>query len=150
MKMIDERAKEYANVGATLFMDSPEEEIIYRDDLARAYAAGAKEEHDELTVHYEAEIAKYKQDLDESRERENIACKAVAEKREEITRLTRWRDPKEELPKDDSDVLVKTTLCAEYRIAFYKANGARNYHWHENNGAFDDDMVIGWRPIHEL
>lgn len=149
MKMIDERAKEYANVGATLFMDSPEEEIIYRDDLARAYAAGAKEEHDELTVHYEAEIAKYKQDLDESRERENIACKAVAEKREEITRLTRWRDPKEELPDDDRDVLVKTTLCGRYCIAFYKANGARNYHWHENNGALDDDMVIGWREIHE-
>ena len=63
--------------------------------------------------------------------------------------LTRWRDPKEELPKDDSDVLVKTTLCGRYCIAFYKANGARNYHWHENNGALDDDMVIGWREIHE-
>lgn len=47
---IDERAKEYANIlGATLFMDSPEEDIIYRDDLARAYASGAKEERAELT-----------------------------------------------------------------------------------------------------
>lgn len=69
--------------------------------------------------------------------------------RSEHEALTRWRDPKEELPKDDSDVLVKTTLCAKYRIAFYKANGTRNYHWHENNGALDDDMVISWRKIHE-
>ena len=49
MKSIEERAKEYANVGATLFMDSPEEEMIYRDDLARAYAAGARAEREELT-----------------------------------------------------------------------------------------------------
>lgn len=75
---------------------------------------------------------------------------AIVQLQEQHEELTCWHDPKEELPKDDSDVLVKTTLCAKYRIAFYKANGARNYHWHENNGAFDDDMVIGWRPIHEL
>lgn len=50
METIEERAKEYANIlGATLFMDSPEEDIIYRDDLARAYASGAKEERAELT-----------------------------------------------------------------------------------------------------
>lgn len=66
-----------------------------------------------------------------------------------LMEYNRWRDPKEELPKDDRDVLVKTTLCARYCIAFYKANGARNYHWHENNGPIEDDMVIGWREIHE-
>lgn len=54
--------------------------------------------------------------------------------------LTRWRDPKVELPNDNRDVLVKTTLCREYCIAFYKANGGRNHHWHENNGSLDDDM----------
>ena len=74
---------------------------------------------------------------------------AIVQLQEQHEELTRWRDPKEELPKDDSDVLVKTTLCGRYCIAFYKANGARNYHWHENNGALDDDMVIGWREIHE-
>lgn len=63
--------------------------------------------------------------------------------------LLRWRDPKVELPNDNRDVLVKTTLCREYCIAFYKANGGRNHHWHENNGSLDDDMVIGWRPILE-
>lgn len=74
-------------------------------------------------------------------------CQGAEDEREG---LIRWHDPKEELPKDNRDVLVKTTLCARYCIAFYKANGARNYHWHENNGPIDDDMVIGWRPIHEL
>lgn len=63
--------------------------------------------------------------------------------------LTRWHDPKEELPDDDRDVLVKTTMCRKYCIAFYKSRGPRNYRWHENNGSLDDDMVIGWREIHE-
>lgn len=63
--------------------------------------------------------------------------------------LTRWHDPKEELPDGNRDVLIKTTLCTKYHIAFYKANETRNYHWHENNGAIDDDMVIGWREIQE-
>lgn len=79
-------------------------------------------------------------------ERDAYIAGAKAEREE----LLRWHDPKEELPKDDRDVLVKTALCARYCIAFYKANGARNYHWHENNGPIDDDMVIGWHPIHEL
>lgn len=57
METIEERAKEYANIlGATLFMDSPEEDIIYRDDLARAYASGAKEERAELTRWHDPNI----------------------------------------------------------------------------------------------
>ena len=81
---------------------------------------------------------------------EDLIQAYLAGAKSEREELTRWHDPKEELPKDNRDVLVKTTLCARYCIAFYKANGARNYHWHENNGPLDDDMVIGWRPIHEL
>lgn len=48
MKTIEERALEYANSGATLFMDSPEENDIYCDDIARSYIAGAKDEREEL------------------------------------------------------------------------------------------------------
>lgn len=81
---------------------------------------------------------------------EDLIQAYLAGAKSEREELIRWHDPKEELPKDNRDVLVKTTLCARYCIAFYKANGARNYHWHENNGPIDDDMVIGWRPIHEL
>ncbi len=64
--------------------------------------------------------------------------------------LTEWHDPKKELPDTNRDVLIKTTMVAKYQIAFYKADAQRNYHWHENNGAIDDDMVVGWREIHDL
>lgn len=73
----------------------------------------------------------------------------IAGSKAKYEELTRWHDPKEELPDGNRDVLIKTTLCTKYRIAFYKANETRNYHWHENNGAIDDDMVIGWREIQE-
>ncbi len=73
----------------------------------------------------------------------------IAGAQSEHEELTKWHDPKEELPDTNRDVLIKTTLLAKYRIAFYKADGQRNYHWHQNNGAIDDDMVIGWREIHE-
>lgn len=65
------------------------------------------------------------------------------------TQLLRWRDPKKKLPENDDDVLIKTPLPHKYQVAFYKASAPRNYHWHENNGSLDDDMVIGWRPIEE-
>lgn len=63
--------------------------------------------------------------------------------------LLRWRDPNVELPKDGEEVLIKTTMCRKYCVAFYKGNNCKNYRWHENNGAIDDDMVVGWRPIRE-
>ncbi len=49
MENIEEKAIEYANAGVTLFMDTAEEDIIYRDGLALSYAAGAKWMHEELT-----------------------------------------------------------------------------------------------------
>lgn len=49
MKTIEEKAIEYANAGTTLFMDTAEEDIIYRDGLALSYAAGAKWIREELT-----------------------------------------------------------------------------------------------------
>lgn len=48
MKTIKERAIEYANSSTTLFMDSPEEDIIYRDDIVNGYIAGAIDERKEL------------------------------------------------------------------------------------------------------
>lgn len=65
-----------------------------------------------------------------------------------VRELTKWHDPKEELPDTCEDVLIKTTSCIKYSIAFFK-DGSTNYRWHENNGSIDDDMVIGWRPIIE-
>ena len=63
--------------------------------------------------------------------------------------LTRWHDPKKELPDTNRDVLIKTTLCGKYKVAFYKESSQKNYRWHESNGAIDDDMVVGWREIYE-
>ncbi len=79
----------------------------------------------------------------------SMQCVLVDFARKVSAERERWRDPRKELPEDDRDVIIKTTMCRRYGIAFYKKNGERNYHWHENNGAIDDDMVIGWRPIHD-
>ena len=82
---------------------------------------------------------------------ENIVGDAfMAGAKSERSELLRWRDPKKELPYDTEYVLIKTSMCRNYAIAFFKKNGLPNYRWHENNGAIDDDMVIGWRPIHKL
>lgn len=81
---------------------------------------------------------------------ENIVTDAfVAGAQSEREELLRWRDPNVELPKDGEEVLIKTTMCKKYCVAFYKGNNCKNYRWHENNGAIDDDMVVGWRPIRE-
>lgn len=111
---------------------------------ATAFGAGAEWMQSEMKAYYEAEIAKYKQDLDESRERENIACKAVAEKREEIARLTKWHDPKEP-PKPRKQVLVKTDT-GNHDVAYYSevVDG-----WIANDGIYNTDQIIGWREIHE-
>lgn len=112
METIEERAKEYANIlGATLFMDSPEEDIIYRDDLARAYASGAKEERAELT---------------------------------------RWHDPKEELPEERRDVEVKTD---KGKVSVCNMDldelGHRFWNVSRTNYMIPDANIIGWREIHE-
>lgn len=71
----------------------------------------------------------------------------IAGAKSEREEITRWHDPKKELPKDDRDVLIRTTSCRKYRIAFYNANESLKYHWRESNRPLDDDMVIGWREI---
>lgn len=107
-----------------------------------------------LKAGYEAEIAKYKQDLDESQEREKIACKAVAEKREEITRLTRWHDPKEELPEYIKIVEIKYEAFGKIMMAVAFRLGDL---WSSKNkwcidgtrACIDHENVIGWREVHE-
>lgn len=49
MKTIEERAKDYSYSHGNLYMDSAEEEEIYRGDLVEAFIAGAKSERNELT-----------------------------------------------------------------------------------------------------
>lgn len=83
---------------------------------------------------------------------EAAICMDIAEEEAEKRvrdELTRWHDPKEELPDTNRDVLIKTTMAAKYKIAFYKKSSFHNHHWQENNGAIDDDMILGWREIPE-
>ena len=99
---------------------------------------------------YEAEIAKYKRDLLESMARESIANKVLSNKREEITRLTRWNDPQEVLPKECKDVEVKTdkgkvSVCN----MDLDERGHRFWNVSRTNYMIPDANIIGWRKIHE-
>lgn len=113
------------------------------EDVRNAYLSGAEHVHEELTAHYEAEIAKYKCDLEESRERENIACKAVAEKRDKIARLTKWHDPNI-TPDDNKPVIICTSPGIYYIAAYDKQFG----YWFTGNGSFYQHEIIGWREIY--
>lgn len=114
METIEERAKEYAKIGATLFMESPEEDGIYWDDLARAYTAGAKSEHD---------------------------------------MLTKWNDPKEEMPEYYKAVEIKYRRSGLSRIsiAWVSAGDAGGYLWtiDGTDVLVNTERVIGWREIPE-
>lgn len=117
---------------------------------ATAFEAGAEWMQSEMKAYYEAEIAKYKQDLDESRERENIACKAVAEKRKEIARLTRWNDPKEELPEYAEVVEVKYKALGKIMISTVCRLGDGNSWYIDGTDRCINPLsIIGWREIHE-
>ena len=96
-------------------MDSPEEDIIYRDDLARAYASGAKEERAELT---------------------------------------RWHDPKEELPEYAEVVEVKYKAFGKIMMAVAWRLGCSDSGedvWYIDGTLkrIDPEAIIGWREIHE-
>ena len=105
-----------------------------------------------LKTGYEAEIAKYKRELDESREQEKIACKAVAEKREWIAQPTKWNNPfAKDMPKDN--VLVKYIAVGYPNNPYYTRGWREPFgRWNcENKLATDQPRfeIIGWRPIHE-
>jgi hypothetical protein len=140
METIEEMADAYCREHA-------QQEGYDAEDVRTAYISGAEHKREELTAHYEAEIAKYKRDLKESRERENIACKAVAEKRDKIARLTKWHDPKEP-PEAGRVVLVKRNPSSiiPYDLGHIDNDGNWVDSW---CGSPIDDKIIGWREIHE-
>lgn len=105
---------------------------------------------------YEAEIAKYKRDLLESMARESIANKVLSNKREEITRLTRWHDPNEEMPDNNHCVLIKISDGQQERIYIgsregdvWIADGGNSFHADPASSIGFDGVIIGWREIHE-
>lgn len=61
----------------------------------------------------------------------------------EYEELTRWNDPKEEVPNDDRLVLVKT-IAGDYVVDFYIHELERFY-----IEDVDYAIVVGWREIYE-
>ena len=63
----------------------------------------------------------------------------------EHAELTRWHDPKEELPEHRKQVLAKTDT-ENYDVAYYSDNVDG---WIANDGIYNTAQIIGWREIHE-
>lgn len=123
---------------------------------ATAFQNGAEWMREQMIAHYEAEISAYKKAVKEGLQRENIAQGIIIEKRKEITRLTKWHDPKEEMPTENLCVLIKTTDGQQERLYIGSREGDT---WMADGGCVFvtnpasvigfDGVVIDWREIHE-
>lgn len=80
-------------------------------------------------------------------------CQGAGDERKE---LTRWRDPKKELPDNDHFVMIKITDGQQERIYLgsragdtWIADGGYVFHSNVASVIGFDGVVVGWRPIHE-
>ncbi len=110
MKTIEEIADRYEHWADQIAnrWDKPEEHIPFKEQIKRAFIAGAKSQHAELT---------------------------------------RWHDPKDELPWPRQPVIVCTSPKI-YSIASYDTE--YECWFTEDGGACGRCEIIGWREIHEL
>lgn len=141
MKTIEEMSRDYQR--------SDEDD----GTTATAFQNGAEWMREQLIAHYEAEISAYKKAVKEGLQRENIAQGIIIEKRKEITRLTKWHDPKEELPEYYKAVEIKHCGSGQTTIstAWLSAGDAGGYLWtiDGTNVLVNAKHVVGWREIHE-
>lgn len=144
MKTIEEMSRDYQR--------SDEDD----GTTATAFQNGAEWMREELIARHEAEISAYKKAVKEGLQRENIAQSIIVEKRKEITRLTKWHDPKEELPDNNHCVLIKIADGPQERIHIgsregdvWIADGGNLFHTDPASVIGYDSVVIGWREIHE-
>ena len=110
-----EKAREYARIGMSLYMDTSDEQDIYCEDLIQAYLDGAKAGREELT---------------------------------------RWHDPKEELPEYAEVVEVKYKAFGKIMMAVAWRLGCSDSGedvWYIDGTLkrIDPEAIIGWREIHE-
>ena len=108
MKSIEERAARYEHWADQIAnrWDKPEEHIPFKEQIKRAFIAGAKSQHAELT---------------------------------------RWHDPKQELPSPGQPVII----CTSPKIYFLASYDAEFGDWFTGDSAFGRCEIIGWREIHE-
>ncbi|WP_418409268.1 hypothetical protein [Alistipes sp.] len=59
--------------------------------------------------------------------------------------LTRWHDPKEELPSPGQPVII----CTSPRIYFLASYDVEFGDWFAGDAVFSRCEIIGWREIHE-
>lgn len=64
---------------------------------------------------------------------------------DEHKELTRWHDPKEELPSPGQPVII----CTSPKIYFLASYDAEFGDWFTGDSAFSRCEIIGWREIHE-
>lgn len=83
---------------------------------------------------------------------ESAICQLILQREE----LTRWRDPKKELPDNNHCVLIKITDGQQECIYLgsregdaWMADGGYVFHSNVASVIGFDGVVIGWRPIHE-
>ena len=76
---------------------------------------------------------------------EQLEAIFIAGAQSEHAELTRWHDPKEEMPEHRKQVLVKTDT-ENHDVAYYSDNVDG---WIANDGIYDTAQIIGWREIHE-
>ena len=151
MKSIDERAEEYARsqcAGDCALCD----EVCRMVHVKVAFVDGAKSERkvmadEELFKSGAAEYyAAYAND-NKSSARKHFAAGADWMRNE----LTRWRDPKEQLPADGQEVLaIVNRQYNTYSILQHDTYGWWQYVPLSGGGwcGYDGD-IIGWREIHK-
>lgn len=63
--------------------------------------------------------------------------------------LTRWHDPKIELPQNGKTVLIRLKSLPYYAVGCYAPNNRQDYEWQTADRIMPNSIVIGWREIHE-
>lgn len=154
MKTIKDEADYYIqDADARMRSYKPEDLPTFTEQLRGAFIAGANKVRERLIAHYEVEIKAYQKAVKEGLEREKIAKDVIAEKRKEIARLTKWNDPKEEMPEYYKAVEIKYRRSGLSRIsiAWFSAGDVGGYLWtiDGTNVLVNDKNVIGWREIPE-
>lgn len=76
---------------------------------------------------------------------EQLEALFIAGAESERAELTRWHDPKEELPSPGQPVII----CTSPKIYFLATYDAEFGDWFTGDSAFGRFEIIGWREIHE-